>query len=162
MRKHNKEMKEKCAKLQEKMKMLGEINSTLKTAEMERNTLQEKLYKLIGETTPKEKEIKELKRKTVDDFYEEVANIKLQNIELIDQVEHITIEKKTIQDELEITKAIEQVLEEKILKLENMIESNESAYRKFIQSLQDNTFEVEKQYIAKIQQLEKVLKMKTD
>ena len=34
-----------------------------------------------------------------------------------------------------MTKAIEQALEEKILKLESMIESNESAYRKFIQSL---------------------------
>ena len=140
--------------------MLGEIYSTLKMAKKERNTLQEKLYKLIGETKPKEKETKELKKKTINTLYKEVANIKLQNMKLIDQVEYITIEKKIIQDELETTKAIEQALEEKILKLENMIESNESAYRKFIQSLQDNTYEVQKQYIVKIQQLEKVLKMK--
>ena len=118
IRKHNKEMKEECAKLQEKMKMLGEINSTLKTAEMERNTLQEKLYKLTRETMPKEKETKELKKKTIDDFYEEVANIKLRSMELIDQVEYITIEKKMIQDELETTKEVAQALEEKILRLE--------------------------------------------
>ena len=111
-------MEEKYTKLQEKMKMLSEIKSTLKMAETERKILQEKLYKLTRENTLKEKVTKELKKKTVDDFYKEVANIQLKNIELIDQVESITIKKKTIQDELEMTKAVAQALEEKILKLE--------------------------------------------
>ena len=113
-------MEEKYTKLQEKMKMISEIKSTLKMAETERKILQEKLYKLIRENTLKEKVTKELKKKTVDDFYEEVANIQLKNIELIDQVESITIEKKMIQNELETIKVVAKALEENIIRLEKL------------------------------------------
>ena len=54
---------------------------------------------LIKQELTKEKRVKALKMKMVDDFYEEVADIMLKNTELVYQLEIQTAEKKILQDE---------------------------------------------------------------
>ena len=63
--------------------------------------------------------------------------------------------------EKELIKKERSIKDELSFCIERVEEKEEEILKKY-KELQDNTLEVEKRYIAKIQQLDKVLKMKTD
>jgi len=149
----NEQMKQLSEDLQHNENQIQSQQEHIDMVKIKEKTMDEKLLTKNEQPNEIAKEVDQLKMKTVDNFYEEVAEIKLKNMELIDKIEwyekemdKVAHRESKLESELGMKEEMIKTKEIENDQLKDEIKQNEQTYKKFIRKKEEEWLMKEEEY----------------